>query len=328
MSRLNPNKARAQNLSRPNYGVKAGESLASIALKRYGDARFAKLILTINRGEISLVKDGPDSQACLILGQVIMLPTERELDVYCRNFFTESSKTKFNLSFFARPAMPSDSRKLDAELDFQPKEATSILRQRRLYDNSTNLDESAMSHTRPAPTVHQWGKATMADGPETHVSTNQYQKLPRPNLQNSHCQTPVSNQANQNSFRLAEDHELFFAKGTLEVTSLSHYCRVLYFSANTGAEDMVVKLQIYDHSAWQTIAAYSISEGTVRRLANKADGSTEAVTLDLPREIARELSFRDFNRNWKNYSHVYFNEKEKMRLTEMTTPAQRMLKVI
>jgi hypothetical protein len=336
MPRVKPIPPQSRTSGRINYTVKAGESLASIAQKQYGDARFARLIFTINRGEITTTKDGKIIQACLWPSQIIMLPNEAELNVYCRHFFTESSKIKFDLSYFARPAMPSDSefaqQNFGAKLDFQP---TSVL-QKQVTEPSAIGSTTARQtpspadkqHAAPAPTAQltasYWGQPTAL---EPTVST-----LHPPNIntiqQGSTAFTQQLNCGSTDKFKIAEDHELFRAKGTLEVTALSHYCRMLCFDATNQSNDMVVKLQIYDSNNWQTIAAYSISAGTVRRLTSKGDGSSEAVTLELPREIARELSLRDFQRNWKNYSQVYLNEREKMRLSEAIAPSQRMLKAV
>lgn len=335
MPRVKPIPPKSRTSGRINYTVKAGESLASIAQKQYGDARFARLILTINRGEIATAKDGKISQACLLPSQVIMLPNDAELKVYCRHFFTESSKIKFDLSYFARPAMPSDSafaqQNLGEKLNFQP---TSVL-QNQVTQPSTFVSSTAgQSLPQPIdrqlvapPTAQQaasyWGQPTALEPTVSHPMP------PDTNIQpESTAFTQQLNCGSKDKFKIAEDHELFRAKGTLEVTAFSHYCRVLCFEANNQNNDMVVKLQIYDSNNWQTIAAYSISSGTVRRLASKGDGSSEAVTLELPREIARELSMRDFQRNWKNYSQVYLNEREKMRLSEAIAPSQRMLKAV
>lgn len=279
-----------------SHTVSAGESLASIAQKLYGDARFARLLLTINRGEITIVRDGQNCQACLMPAQIIRLPNEAEIDVYCRHFFTESSKSKFDLAYFARPAMPSDRRE---EPTVQP-------------NNNLNIN---FNFAPPASSTTRWGcptaDTTVVD-PGRETQANAYAapvELKRNNARRT-----------DGAFKIADDHELFFSKGTLEVTAMSHYCRVLSFDANNDSSDMVIKLQIFDCESWHTIAAYAINNGTVKRLANKGDGSSEAVTLELPREIARELSIRDFNKNWQNYSRVYLNEKEKNRLTQFISP--------
>jgi hypothetical protein len=83
--------------------------LASIALREYGDARFARLILTINRGEVANRCDGFNNYAFIFPSQVLLLPTAEEAQIYQRQFFTETSRAKFDLAHYARPAMPSDS---------------------------------------------------------------------------------------------------------------------------------------------------------------------------------------------------------------------------
>src|SRR3712207_516127 len=87
------------------YEVEAGDSLASVSLRQYADARFARLIFTINRGEIPIRCDGFNTFAYIFPGQRILLPNKSEADVYRRNFLTESSRSKFDLAHYARPAM-------------------------------------------------------------------------------------------------------------------------------------------------------------------------------------------------------------------------------
>ena len=79
------------------YEVEAGDSLASISLKHYGDARFARLIFTINRGEIPIRCDGFNTFAYIFQGQRVLLPNKREAELYRLNLLRESSRSKFNL---------------------------------------------------------------------------------------------------------------------------------------------------------------------------------------------------------------------------------------
>ncbi len=94
---------------RTTHTIKSGESLASVAMKLYGDARYAKLIHTINRGDIPTRSDGFSSFAFVSPGQVLVLPTYEESNIFAGHFFTAQSQSKFDLAHFARPAMPSDS---------------------------------------------------------------------------------------------------------------------------------------------------------------------------------------------------------------------------
>jgi hypothetical protein len=96
---------------RPSLVVAVGDTLTDLALKHFGDARFAKLIATINRGEITTGRDrdGYKGFAQIFPGQQLSLPTKQEAHVYQRNFFTTSSKNNFDHDFYSRPAMPSTS---------------------------------------------------------------------------------------------------------------------------------------------------------------------------------------------------------------------------
>jgi len=92
--------------------------------------------------------------------------------------------------------------------------------------------------------------------------------------------------------------------------------------------DLMIKLQVFDQNKWQTIASYVVRREATRRHAHYADGSSATVNLDLPRDVVKELSVSDFSRNWKNYSTVYFNHIEKIRLNQMNGQTKMMLHAV
>lgn len=138
----------------------------------------------------------------------------------------------------------------------------------------------------------------------------------------------ASKRDKQHQAEIADDHELFFSQGTLEITSLSHYCRLMKFEAMEAQASLMIKLQVFDQNRWQTIASYVVQKEATQRLAHYSDGSCDFVNLELPRAVVKELSVSDFNRNWKNYTKVYFNHKEKVLLEQLTGPAKMMLHAV
>ncbi len=328
---------------RIRHTVEAGQSLASIALKQYGDARFARLIFTINRGEIPIRCDGFNTFAFVFPSQRLLLPTADEAQIYQNNFFTESSRIKFDLAHYARPAMPSDS--IPQELLHQKIDTPAF----RSYEKpqavpfipSTQEQEVPVFRSlaqEPAPVWQSMQTKYVAPEQvevESQAPDHPHLRLVQAeNIQQDRntfdMSPPAAAQPAEASshVEIADDHEIFFAQGSLEITSLSHYCRLMQFEAMEANASLMIKLQVFDQNKWQTIASYVVQKDATRRLAHYADGSNNSVNIDLPRAVVKELSLTDFNRNWKNYTKVYFNHKEKVRLEQLTGPAKMMLHAV
>jgi len=337
--------------ARIRHTVEAGQSLASIALKEYGDARFAKLIFTINRGEIPIRCDGFNTFAFVAPKQALFLPTVEEASIYEDHFFTETSRTKFDLAHYARPAMPSDN--LEMEINDATKRGGTA-------DSSHTVAVDINAATPNQPVFHSIsenmkGLHKVAKEPQSYIEVPRVPSAPflhvvseektskpqstfdmtppapkrvptRQNVDNSlhHIVTKEK----QRQAEIADDHELFFSQGTLEITSLSHYCRLMKFEVMENESDLMIKLQVFDQNKWQTIASYVVRREATRRHAHYADGSSATVNLDLPRDVVKELSVSDFSRNWKNYSTVYFNHIEKIRLNQMNGQTKMMLHAV
>jgi hypothetical protein len=376
------NQARTRTLkssARIKHAVKAGESLASIALREYGDARFARLILTINRGEVANRCDGFNNYAFIFPSQVLLLPTAEEAQIYQRQFFTETSRAKFDLAHYARPAMPSDSipavvlsnfsisnneveqhfeiestaNRLRAQVKLEQAQAATARevqlkaakdRAERVKAEYVRAEETRIAAEQERQNTWQAASKLASQRPHLHLvaensaSSAQNSAHPTSNTSSSPStidMTPPAVQPKTASYRdkqnraeVADDHELFFSKGTLEITSLSHYCRLMKFEAREPQASLMIKLQVFDQNRWQTIASYVVQKEATQRLAHYSDGSFDFVNLELPRAVVKELSVSDFNRNWKNYTKVYFNHKEKVLLEQLTGPAEVMLHAV
>lgn len=369
--------------ARIKHTVKAGESLASIALREYGDARFARLILTINRGEVANRCDGFNNYAFIFPSQILLLPTAEEAQIYQRQFFTETSRAKFDLAHYARPAMPSDiipsvvinslsisnsnsnstsgvdqhielessAKKLEAAKLAQKQAAEAREEQlraakeraERVRAEFIKAEEVRLEAEQERQNQWQAEYNLASQRPHLHLVAENATQDRQPNS-NSHFnsnppstidmtppaapQIAASKRESQKRVEIADDHELFFSQGTLEITSLSHYCRLMKFEAMEAKASLMIKLQVFDQNRWQTIASYVVQKDATQRLAHYSDGSFDFVNLELPRAVVKELSVSDFNRNWKNYTKVYFNHKEKTRLEQLTGPAKMMLHAV
>ncbi|MBP9089965.1 hypothetical protein KBI23_02985 [bacterium] len=376
------NQARTRTLkssARIKHAVKAGESLASIALKEYGDARFARLILTINRGEVANRCDGFNNYASIFPSQILLLPTAEEAQIYERQFFTETSRAKFDLAHYARPAMPSDcipamvlnnfsisnievehhveiestANRLRAQAKLEQAQAATAReeqlkaakdRAERVKAEYLKAEETRLAAEQERQNTWQAASQIASQRPHLHLVAENSAASKQPiatstsNISSSPStidMTPpaaqpkiASKRDKQHQAETADDHELFFSQGTLEITSLSHYCRLMKFEAMEAQASLMIKLQVFDQNRWQTIASYVVQKETTQRLAHYSDGSFDFVNLELPRAVVKELSVSDFNRNWKNYTKVYFNHKEKILLEQLTGPAKMMLHAV
>lgn len=317
------------------YEVEAGDSLASISLKHYGDARFARLIFTINRGEIPIRCDGFNTFAYIFPGQRVLLPNKSEAEVYRRNFLTESSRSKFDLAHYARPAMPSDS--IPAEL--MPGRPSSYGWGEPKADESNTFSTNTKYSITPAipnaPAIPQFQLVSARESAPREVAINPSHVMAafeeclshktinmqptdiQPRIELAQVSKPVYEAVITQ--RIEEDENLFGKQGTLEIVTLSHYCRVMKFDSFENLDELVIKLQIFDNQKWLTISSYAITRDVTARSSHGPDGSVDRVNIELPTTVAKELSLNDFTKNWKNYTKIYFNQKEKIKLQQVAT---------
>lgn len=327
------------------YEVEAGDSLASVSLKYFGDARFARLIFTINRGEIPIRCDGFNTFAYIFPGQRVLLPNKSEADVYRRNFLTESSRSKFDLAHYARPAMPSDS--IPAEL--MPGRPSNYGWGEPKADESNSYSTNTKYSITPAipnaPAIPQFQLVSaresapkevapkevaikeVAINPSRimaafeeclgHETINMQPTDIQPRIEIAQINKPAPEATVAQ--RIEDDENLFGKQGTLEIVTLSHYCRLMKFDSFENLDEVVIKLQIFDNQRWQTISSYAITRDITARSSHGPDGSVDRVNIELPTTVAKELSLNDFTKNWKNYTKIYFNQKEKIKLQQVAT---------
>ncbi|MBU6450598.1 MAG: LysM peptidoglycan-binding domain-containing protein [Cyanobacteria bacterium REEB67] len=314
--------------NRSTHTIKAGESLASIALRHYGDARFARLITTINKGDIPTRTDGFSDFAFVQPGQRIALPTYEEANIFCRHFFTQKSQANFDLSHYARPAMPSDSIPMDI-LPSQGSRTPSnmLLPLVQSLPKAVASDQKADDmHSASANQFDCQYLARRGSGEEARLeAAQQAEKIAAFEKQNGpervfDMTPPTVSVARLQSQSAPSPQGQVLPDGP-EVVVLSHYCRMIKFEVEGGQSDTVIKLQVLEETRWQTITAYIITEETSRRLAHYADKNNRAVDINLPREVAKELSMSDLKRNWQQYVQVYMNAQAK--LTNFAVPQDK-----
>jgi hypothetical protein len=285
--------------------MKAGESVASVALKHYGDARYARLISTINRGDIPTRSDGFSSFAFVSPGQVIVLPTYEEANIFSRHFFTKQSQSKFDLAHFARPAMPSDS----IPMTILPSQGS-----RSPKDVSAPSLPSMHSLVPVLPQIQLGGVPSsgfgMAPSDVNQFDCQYIVRLPAPKSESKSATDAID--MSPPTVKVARLQDSATLPEGPEVVAFSHYCRMIKFEAEGGQSDTIIKLQVLDETRWQTITAYIITEQTSRRLAHYADNHNRAINIDLPCAVARELSISDLKRNWKEYVQCYLNSQAKV----------------
>jgi hypothetical protein len=274
------------------YIVVEGQSLATIAKTKYGDPRFARLIFTVNRGEIHLFQEGRQTFALIKPGQQILLPTNEEAKVFKRNFFTESTRTNFELSRYAHPASHA------SHANHSNSQSSTVVR-RSLSANPAISEEqcqlliSLTNATRLTEANHQ-----------SNSNTN------NTNITKPPTGFPPQKRLRTNQTKLQD----CAAQEDVEITKLSSYCRVLKYASKNNSQESMFYLQIFNQTTWQTIATYLVQTNQAKRVKHFCDGSSQETNLKLPFNVAKELSENDFQRNWRNYTEVYFNHKEKISL--------------
>jgi len=333
--------------SRSTHTIKAGESLASLALKHYGDARFAKLLITINRGEIQTRSDGFSNFAFVFPGLMMALPTYEEANIFRNHFFTKQSNSKFDLAFFARPAMPSDS----ISMEILPSQGSRTAKTSNASASIAASPWPALQNETPAPFLQNMKAAPATSSqsfewqngqsdnsglwpspieqllpalPQLTISESAHAAILKgeKSLNQYECQyivkmpTPKSEQElidmEPPTVSVARLQDRAAMPTAPEVVAFSHYCRMIKFDAEGGQSDTIIKLQVLEDTRWQTITAYIITEQTSRRLAHYADKQNQAIEIDLPSEVARELSISDLKRNWKHYVQTYLSAQNKL----------------
>jgi hypothetical protein len=307
------------------HEIEAGESLASLAMKRLGDTRFARLIFTINRGEIPVRCDGFNTYAYIYPGQKILLPTAEEASVYKKNFLTESARNKFDLAHYARPAMPSDSIPVSFK---NLKDETKIAEKYNSFqvidwgtphsDVGNSAATAALNWQDSNDSASQTQELEPEETEEEKERDGAFDMAP-PAQESPRIMKPWP-QAGQSYTRLlalkTDEQDLLYGQGNLEITTLSHYCRVMKFESLSEESEVLIKLQVFDNRRWQTISSYTIKKDQTMRISHYADGTADRVSMEIPTSIAREISLGDFTKNWKNYTKVYFNHKENSRLQQ------------
>jgi hypothetical protein len=108
---------------RLRYIVQQGDTLESIACKKLADARFAGLILIINRSVIGFRNQGLIRIPDLQIGQVLWLPSQLELEIHRKHFFPKGKSPipSPNIKLIVEPAdlclpevEPSDAKTLQS----------------------------------------------------------------------------------------------------------------------------------------------------------------------------------------------------------------------
>lgn len=204
---------------RPSLVVAVGDSLTDLAIEHFGDARFAKLIATVNRGEIMTGRDrdGYKGFAQIFPGQRLSLPTSQEASIYQRNFFTTTSKNNFDHDFYSRPAMPSSSI---------PKQLSQV----------TNAQQSApeIAQSRLPLPPKRVRPCLVIDASVPKLDQHDYLKPQSLSESNESCEKKT-------------------------MTLISPNCRVLEFKSESSSPDTIVKMQVLDAERWVTVSTQHYS---------------------------------------------------------------------
>lgn len=289
-----------ENETRKKYIVQEGDTLPSIAKSVLGDSRYDRLIEMVNRGQLKYhYKEGTRSVA-LQTGQIIWLPTSRELKVFSSLYFTKGASSKV-LSEKIKEEKPGAQsvEELIATLTQSIESVASYDTKTKQDDQTTAIDfaplERRKKKTRPSFANSQTEAA--------HYSTGEWQEIEQ-------FLTKLKNVAEEGIkpssavYFQSKDIELpLIAEDNLDIKILSIDTRIVVEYTMDLDEDEVfhARLQRQYDTEWKTVAYYQSSSTKAFRYLHKQSGGRKTFQLHLPNTIVREMALKDLSRNWRTY---------------------------
>lgn len=271
--------------TRVRYSVKEGETVESIAAVQLGDTRFADLIITINRAEIlyRLVEEA--KVPFVYAGQVIWLPSDPELNVYRKNFFSKKSGG-------VNPAAPRLSGEVTAQKDSNSREAL-----------QEEFIDSCAPQKIPSP------RTTVRDLPQMQLSDSIKNVASAINVDESDADFGPS------TVLVAQE-----AERLLDVKLIARDARIIVSDYASEPSRSFIKLEINVDGMWVAASVYDCAPGATSRTRNGKNGVTSTMMLHLPSNVVRTMAIEDFSRNWSTYRSNYIAGNVKNNLVDSVPP--------
>ncbi len=326
---------------RVRYSVKAGESLQSIAETELGDERFADLIMTINRSEILYRLTDEGKVPFVYPGQLILLPSEQELNIYRKNIFGKNG-TKGS-------AMSGVS---SAEVTVEDESRESGRAVRKALHDEYIANNIALQPGRPKTTVRDMPKfqlsfnnigpvVTEEDDAQdyTHtvvnlpVKTEEHQTADNSSsdmrmVLDSRTDEPASGSsviklsvigeqavflhasvdgAERNDTVVVNVEPVVEMERLLDVRALANGVRALVTEVPKNPGQFFIRLEVRINDSWTVIASYDGFGDSTRRVRHAENGTKTSMQVNLPAHAVKTMAIEDFARNWSTYKANYEN---------------------
>ena len=272
---------RIQHQQRTKYIVQHGDTLASIALDQLGDSRFSNLILTINRGRISMVTRNGKQEPLLHEDQVLWLPTPNERDVYAKAIFSTKNAPKHNAI-------------------------------------EVSLMHPAHSHDEPVPSVvlENIRRVNQPHSRTLHtidLQISQSQLLNKLNALAENVSTSVwfagepAGAAEQPDKKgpATQAPRFFDIPGDMppQVELLDASCRMVTEKNDSSTFSATLEMKVTEK--WLRVACYEYRHGHGYRYSYYSNGEVKPFPMDLPLHVVLEMAREDFQRNWSAYCREF-----------------------
>ena len=272
--------------TRVRYSVQEGETVESIAAVQLGDPRFTDLIITINRAEIlyRLVEDA--KVPFVYAGQVIWLPSDPELNVYRKNFFSKKSGG-------INPAAPRLSGEVTAQKESNSREAL----------QEEFIESCAQQKTISSP------RTTVRDLPQMQLSDSM-----------KNVASVIKVESAEADFGPSTVFVAPEAERLLNVILVSRDARIIVSDFASNPSRSFVKLEVKVDGMWAVASIYDCTQGETSRTRKAKNGVKSTMMLHLPSDIVRTMAVEDFSRNWCTYRANYVAGNVKNSLVDSVPP--------
>jgi hypothetical protein len=320
--------------TRVQYTVQDGETVESIASVQLGDERFGDLIITINRSEILYRLVDNNKVPFVYPGQVLWLPSDPELNIYRKNFFSRKSGG-------LHPAAPRLSGEVTAG---RITGAGQALHDQFIESNAPGKFGRPRTTVREIPQLNAPKNEQLTEAKKQQCIQGALERLnsaidadvnvrtinTKPTVEKSntgvlivHASTDGDSLESGDYYSDEVDSEacdgdsdtVFVAEPSpererlLNVRSLSREARIIVSDYASNPLQSFVKLELYVDGQWSLVSLYDCTEGATARVRNGKNGVKSTMMLHLPSSVVRTMAMEDYSRNWATYRANFIANK-------------------
>ncbi|MBX9668865.1 MAG: hypothetical protein K2X93_14665 [Candidatus Obscuribacterales bacterium] len=306
--------------TRVKYLVKEGDTLETISTQQLGDKRFVDLVVTINRSEVLLHLVNGKKAPFVYPGQVLWLPSAREVAVHRKNYFVQKKASLLKSVPVGAGCNTDDentSEPIEREREVTAKEACESL-----HAEYQHTVVNAARVGNPKTTVRDRPQLQTCDNelfsalnrvrhtgnrPSVEISVPVLDRNPRATV----ITAPVVLHVADIEIDTISDTILVLSDETspapvetqrlLEVRPLSRGARVIVSDLRSDPGSISVKLEMFVNDDWTLLAAYEGTESGAFRIRYGQNGDRSVMKVQLPSRIVKAMALEDFTRNWLTY---------------------------